>query len=391
MIQDLIHNGDFKAGSANWNSASSYPENTIKFYKSEYLNYVTLTIRSTGDPGECYISQSLSLTPNKKYSLCFEGRRTSNVDFWIQISVCGQMLSSPSLKAKVTSYWSDRIIYEFTVPDSSALSEEATIYFVAGSAGGSVWLQNIELLDEIADRTGEFSVLKYIETNEKARIFKTPNPKDNNNYGTIKAGCLFVYKGIEENMVVICYGNKHGESIDAYIRKTECHSSDIDMEAAPQYRMYTIAESLQGVDGTLLGLGGEYCENFIHWLVGATNDTKYLSSCIYMKSEKCGPALKYYIDNGAAGSLLDGTTRAGIQQGDLVYYDVENYGTDQMTAAHVGFVIGLKKGDNNTFYSIEGNVGSAAKIEKCTGNCTTGKVDKHKRTVSILVRPFGNG
>ena len=192
-------------------------------------------------------------------------------------------------------------------------------------------------------------------------------------------------------MVVICYGNKHGESIDAYIRKTDCHSSDIDMEAAPQYRMYTIAESLQGVDGTLLGLGGEYCENFIHWLVGATNDTKYLSSCIYMKSEKCGPALKYYIDNGAAGSLLDGTTRAGIQQGDLVYYDVENYGTDQMTAAHVGFVIGLKKGDNNTFYSIEGNVGSAAKIEKCTGNCTTGKVDKHKRTVSILVRPFGNG
>ena len=51
MIQDLIRNGDFKAGSANWNSASSYPENTIKFYKSEYLNYVTLTVRSTGDPG----------------------------------------------------------------------------------------------------------------------------------------------------------------------------------------------------------------------------------------------------------------------------------------------------------------------------------------------------
>lgn len=107
--------------------------------------------------------------------------------------------------------------------------------------------------------------------------------------------------------------------------------------------------------------------------------------------KNAGPALKYYIDNGDAGSLLDGTTRAGIQQGDLVYYDVENYGTDQMTAAHVGFVIGLKKGDNNTFYSIEGNVGSAAKIEKCTGNCTTGKVDRHNRTVSIVVRPFGNG
>lgn len=49
MIQDLIRNGDFKAGSTNWNSASSYSENTIKFYKSEYLNYVTLTVRSTGD------------------------------------------------------------------------------------------------------------------------------------------------------------------------------------------------------------------------------------------------------------------------------------------------------------------------------------------------------
>ena len=390
MIQDLIRNGDFKAGSTNWNSASSYSENTIKFYKSEYLNYVTLTVRSTGDPGECYISQSLSLTPNKKYSLCFEGTRTSNVDFWIQISVCGQMIYSPSLKSKFTGGWSDRIIYEFTVPDSSALSEEATIYFVAGSAGGYVKLYSIELLDEIADRIGEFSVLNYIETNEGARIFKTPNPKDNNNYGTIKAGCLFVYKGIEENMVVICYGNKHGESINAYISKADCHSSDVDMYG-DNYRMCVIAESLQGVKGTTLGLGGDYCENFIHWLVGASGYSEYYASMFYLEGEKCGPALKYYIDNGDAGSLLDGTTRAGIQQGDLVYYDVENYGTDQMTAAHVGFVIGLKKGDNNTFYSIEGNVGSAAKIEKCTGNCTTGKVDKHNRTVSIVVRPFGNG
>ena len=133
------------------------------------------------------------------------------------------MISSPSLKAKVTSYWSDRIIYEFTVPDSSALSEEATIYFVAGSASVSVWLQNIELLDEIADRTGEFSVLKYIETNEKARIFKTPNPNDDNNYGAIKAGCLFVYKGIEKNMVVISYGSLELPDLFYAVLKNQIH------------------------------------------------------------------------------------------------------------------------------------------------------------------------
>ena len=49
--------------------------------------------------------------------------------------------------------------------------------------------------------------------------------------------------------------------------------------------------------------------------------------------------------------------------GDIVYYDVQNYGTDQVTAAHAGFVV---DSSGNNYIAIEGNadVDAPKKISK---------------------------
>ena len=399
MIQNLIRNNSFDQGKLYWTVTSLFGINKVEFLPNgghDGACAKMTIVENDRNVNNVALSQTITLTSGKQYTISYYVKRTLDVTPCLHISfVNGDVMHGIPVTSQTSINGFEKVSFRFTVPQNSTAQLNAIFFFegkVSSSThSGNVWIDSIQLLDEPDDLTGEYNPEKYIETNLGARIFKSPDPTNDDNYGTVKSGCLFVYNGIEKNMVSISYGNKYGESINAYICKKDCYSSTVDLESNYIDRMRTISQSLLGLDGTALGLGGDYCENFIHWLVGATGESQSLSKYFYFGSEKCGPSLKYYISNGNAVDLLDGISHADIQAGDLLYYDVKNYGTDQMTAAHVGFVTGLKDGDENTFYSVEGNIGEKATIEKCTGNCTTGKVDKHNRTVSIAVRPFGNG
>ena len=148
---------------------------------------------------------------------------------------------------------------------------ETSIRLIAGSAGCTVWIDRVEMLGDPVDvpGTGGFDANRYVETTEKTVLFKRPDPTDNDNYLAFPVGAKFVLQRIVDNMVAVAFGTKAGGTITAYIQKSKCKSSDTYLEEYPEMRMATIARSLVGVYGSQLGLGGDYCENFIHWLAGA--------------------------------------------------------------------------------------------------------------------------
>ena len=91
-------------------------------------------------------------------------------------------------------------------------------------------------------------------------------------------------------MVAVVFGNTYGMQISAYIPMEKCQPSDALVETYIENRMATIASSLVGVYGVNLGLDGNYCESFVHWLAGAAA----LSHNVYCDSETCGHAVKYH-------------------------------------------------------------------------------------------------
>ncbi len=143
-----------------------------------------------------------------------------------------------------------------------------------------------------------------------------------------------------------------------------------------------------GVYGSQLGLGGDYCENFIHWLAGAC----CLSNDVYCGSELCGPAVKHYVDEGLY-DVRNSSSGLYMQQGDIVYYDVAGYGTNTITAAHTGYVVATS---GTTYTAIEGNAGEATangqrRVALVTGNRFTGTNDTHGRILHGVAHPFGRG
>lgn len=104
---------------------------------------------------------------------------------------------------------------------------------------------------------------------------------------------------------------------------------------------------LVGVYGVNLGLNGNYCESFVHWLAGASA----LSHNVYCDSDTCGDAVQYYTENEIYDLRTDPSGFV-IQPGAIAYYDVQNYGTDQVTAGHTGFVVDVTA---TNYIAVEGN------------------------------------
>lgn len=246
-----------------------------------------------------------------------------------------------------------------------------------------------------SDSTGDensngFSTNCYVEVLSGARGYKTADATDPNNYGRIPAGALFVYGGVENGMVRVKYGTSTGDTINAYIPKDKCRNSGTTLENNIESRMATIAESLVGAYGANLGLSGNYCESFVHWLAGAAD----MPHNVYCGSNVCGDAVEYYTNAGQY-AVRNSTTGLYMQTGDIAYYDVTNYGSSAVTAAHAGFVIDAS---GDSYIAIEGNADSEnvnsngqMAIVRITGNRYTGNNSTHNRTLHGVGCPFGRG
>lgn len=58
---------------------------------------------------------------------------------------------------------------------------------------------------------------RYVETVGNARIYKTPDPTSDDNYGAFPDGAKFIYDGIVDGMVAVVFGNAYGMAISAFI------------------------------------------------------------------------------------------------------------------------------------------------------------------------------
>ena|GEM_PF-3191925 len=393
MSQNLIKNGEFNQSSQNWLTYGWYSGNTIEFLPTGGLSggCAKLTVPSTGDPGQSIISQMIPLIGGHTYKLEFYAKRVSNVDVWVSIFANGQNTFSPSFANNIPPNGGyKKLSYTFTVTGQSEQVRLVKLSLIAGSSGGTAWFDSVSLSDN-SGSTNQFDPTKYVETLANARIFKTPDSTNNDNYGSFHAGALFVFDGIENNMVRILFGNANGTTQYAYIKKNSCKSSSIPIEEIPNLRMATIAKSLVGAYGVNLGLGGDYCESFVHWLAGASG----LPHEVYTGSNYCGPAVQYYNSIGAYDVRAE-QSPLYMFEGDVVYYNVTNFGTGNIQAAHAGFIVEDSYANSNQYLAVEGNVGeknrnNQGKIAFVRGNKTTGLNDTHNRTLHGVAHPFGIG
>ena len=293
-------------------------------------------------------------------------------------------LFSPSFIPNLTSGGTyTKLSYTFTAGGTTGQSVNTGIRLIAGSAGGTAWFDTVEIL---GDR--EFMSNHYVETVGNARIYKTPDPTSDDNYGAFPDGAKFIYDGIVDGMVAVVFGNTYGMAISAFIPMEKSQPSDDLVENNVVDRMVTIANSLVGTYGANLGLAGDYCESFVHWLAGATA----LSHNVYCDSDTCGDAVQYYTENEIYDLRTDPSGFA-MQPGDIAYYDVQNYGTDQVTAGHTGFVVGIS---GNNYIAVEGNAGETApngqqRVAVVIGDRSTGTNTTHGRILHGVGRPFGRG
>ncbi len=397
MLQNLVLNGDFTSGNQHWTAYKWYPENTVEFLPTGGREgaCAKLTVRSTGDPGQSLIYQHIQMQVGKTYELVFWARRVSNVDVWVQVFANNQTISSPSFASKLyPNAQYAQIKYSFTIPGSGTQSIPVMIRLIAGSAGGSAWFDSVSI--QGAQDNGQFDPEMYVETLANATIYKTADSTNNVNYGRFHAGALFVFDGIENNMTRVLFSDENGTAKKAYIKQTDCRSSNIQLEDIPYLRMATIAKSLVGTNGVHLGLNGDYCESFIHWLAGACG----LPHTVYAGSTYCGPAVEYY-NSIQAYDVREPNSTLFVFTGDIVYYDVVNFGTGNTKAAHAGFIVEDSFGGSNYYKTVEGNIGASQTIRLLIGDKISGKIitpsledpDKpaHGRTLHGVAHPFGVG
>lgn len=360
MATNLIANGTFSNGDSYWQKGHWYAGNTVTWRSSggQDGGCIELSVPSEGDPGQSHITQYVSLRAGNTYTLTFYAKRTGNVDVWVEVYTPSGTLYSPSFIPKLTPDGAYvKLSYTFTAGGTTGQTVNTGIRLIAGSAGGTAWIDTVEILGD-----KEFMPNRYVETVGNARLFKTPDSTNDNNYGTFPDDAKFIYGGVVDGMVSVIFGNANGTKTNAYIPMSKCQCSDTLVEDYAEGRMATIAKSLVGVYGVQLGLNGNYCETFVHWLAGAAD----MNHEVYCGSAICGQAVKYYAENDLYDTR-DGSSALIMLCGDIVYYDVQNYGTDQVTAAHAGFVV---DSSGNNYIAIEGNADVDAPEKKANEGST---------------------
>ena len=381
MSTNLIRNGSFNSQGKYWKKYGWYSGNIILFPETEGQNggCVKLSVPSTGDPGQSSVYQYIPMVTGHTYNLTFYAKRSGSVDVWAEVTANGSYVVSPSFIPQLVSGGDYvQLSYQFTVPGAGTNIVLARVRLIAGSAGGTAWFDTAEIQDDKV-----FLYSRYVEIGSNARVFKNAEVSSDN-YGILPAEAKFIYDGIVNNMVAVNWGREDGMTTNAFIRVEDCWCSDVSVEEYAEERMITIASSLVGTTGPNLGLAGNYCENFIHWLSAACG----LATDVYCNSGYCGPAVKHYDQE----EIYDvrGTSGYDVFPGDLAYYDVTGYGTENVTSAHVGFVID-SSGDSYT--TIEGNVTVDGRIivAQVIGSISSGLNNTHSRVLHGVAHVFGVG
>lgn len=381
MATNLIRNGSFSHQGKYWTTYSWRSENTVVFQEAggQTGSCVELSVPSTGNPGQSSVFQFIPMVTGNTYTLTFYAKRTGSVDVWVEVFANGSYVFSPSFIPQLVSDGDYvKLTYQFTVPGAGSNIALARVRLIAGSARGTAWFDTAEIQGEKV-----FLSSKYIEIGSNVTVFKNAEVSDIN-YGILPEGAKFIFDGIVNNMVAINWGRKDGMTTNAYIRIADSWCSEVSVENNAMDRMITMASCLVGTAGANLGLEGNYCENFVHWLSGACG----LSTDVYCDSGFCGPAVKHYVQEEIYE--VRGSSKYSVYPGDLAYYDVTGYGTDNITSAHVGFVISTS---GDTYTTIEGNVTVAGKIivARVTGSISTGVNAVHSRVLHGVAHIFGVG
>lgn len=147
MAQNLIQDGTFDY-SDSWSTYTTYLDNNVEFLSTggQGGGCAKLTVRSSGDPGMSSIGQNVYLIPGATYTLKFDAKREANVDLWVQVASIN-IYNGPSLKPILTSNdpFYKKVVQEITMPQTSDALLWTRISIIAGSAGGTVWIDNVEL------------------------------------------------------------------------------------------------------------------------------------------------------------------------------------------------------------------------------------------------------
>ena len=193
----------------------------------------------------------------------------------------------------------------------------------------------------------------------------------NSNMGRFPAGCKFIIEGVDGSFVRVKFGTKNGTTVSRWISTSDFENVGTPTSGAKN-RMCEIGQSLIGLSGPNLGLGGDYCQNFIYWLAGASS----LSPVnLPYGSGYCSDALSWF--NSRNEYFLRGAKSP--QKGDLVFYRTSGY-TD---VAHVGLVYAV---DANYCYSVEGNI-NGGYVGTAWGGLNTGSCSHSGKYVLGFARP----
>lgn len=228
--------------------------------------------------------------------------------------------------------------------------------------------------------TSSFTSGHFGRTNATGVNVRKEPKKTAANYGQVKKGSTFYIEGVvtgtaidgNTDWVQIRYGKASGGSVSAYI-----HSNFFEDIGSPssiaKTRCTTIAKSLVGNSGASLGLGGDWCQNFIYWLCGACGKTV---TCMSFGEGVCGDARVVMVSSYKA---TWNSWYAGLQPnvGDLVYYGTVGASTSQ----HVGLIVSVNS-TAKTYTSIEGNLSDS--VKQCTGDYSAGTCSNNKKIQGFL-------
>lgn len=224
--------------------------------------------------------------------------------------------------------------------------------------------------------TSSFTSGHFGRTNTTGVNVRKEAKKSAAGYGQVKKGSTFYIEGVvtggaingNTDWVKIRYGTVSGGNVSAYIHSSFFEDIGTPFSSAKD-RCITIAKSLAENTGANLGLGGDWCQNFIYWLCGACGKTV---TCMSFDKAKCGEARNAMVNNkGATWTVWSAGTLPEV--GDLVYYGVRG----SSGSSHVGLVVAVNK-TGKTYTSIEGNisVNGTKYVKQRTGDCSAGTCSK---------------
>lgn len=206
--------------------------------------------------------------------------------------------------------------------------------------------------------------------------------------GEFKSGTKFVIAGTKTGdtvdnsnvWVAVYFGTASGTVLTKYIHSSCIEDQGYGSSYNAKSRFLEIAMSQTGLTGNLLGLGGQWCQNWMSWLGAATG--RKPSSLPYSAS---------YVSDGMNYFGTKYWLGTAPQVGDWVYYSPSG----SSNVSHVGLVTSINT-TARTFSTHEGSLSAGKPVsggDAFVSNATVSYIDGKgatDRVVYCFVRPTYN-